>query len=195
MIKDDQQVVFEGHSSKDLSHDWTIRPGAWGQETREVARRLGATEMPPFDGFMHMKRGLLFVGLPLRLYLADSPHLYELLRRMRGLQGVAPEAVRQQLDEGQPYGVLVFALLAALQALHASRLQGKRGGSGAMGLDAFCATARRTEGDDFVVQGVSDSRLIFRGIWVGSRIDEFRAKYTWSFNSFSRSVDGVNRRK
>ena len=29
--------------------------------------------------------GLLFVGLPLRLYLADSPHLYELIHRMRSL--------------------------------------------------------------------------------------------------------------
>lgn len=59
-----------------------------------------------------------------------------------------------------------------------------------MGLDALSATARR-EGDGFVVQGVKDSALIFRGIWVRSRIDEFEAKYTWSFNSFSRSVDGV----
>ena len=127
------------------------------------------------------------MGLPLRLYLLDSPHLYELLRRMRGLASVAPQAVRAHLDA---YGVLVFALLAALQALHAARLTGKRGGCGAMGLDALSATAQR-EGDGFVVQGVKDSALIFRGIWVRSRIDEFEAKYTWSFNSFSRSVDGV----
>ena len=37
--------------------------------------------------------GLLFVGLPLRLYLADSPHLYELLRRMRQSCGLAEPSV------------------------------------------------------------------------------------------------------
>ena len=37
-------------------------------------------------------KGLLFVGLPLRLYLADSPHLYELLRRMRALDTPGAEA-------------------------------------------------------------------------------------------------------
>ena len=34
--------------------------------------------------------------------------------------------------------------------------------------------------------------LIFRGIWVPQRIDEHKATYTWTFNSFSRSVEGVS---
>ncbi|CAE7402632.1 unnamed protein product [Symbiodinium sp. CCMP2592] len=89
----------------DLSYDWTLRPGAFQESTAKMARQLGATENPPFDGFMHMKRGLLFVGLPLRLYLADSPHLYELIRRMRSLadpaiagEVVSVSNVRKVLD-------------------------------------------------------------------------------------------------
>jgi len=36
-----------------------------------------------------------------------------------------------------------------------------------------------------------NSKLIFRGIWVPDVIDDDRATYTWTFNSFSRSVQGV----
>lgn len=42
--------------------------------------------------------GLLFVGLPLRLYLADSPHLYELIRRMRGLSFGGVEADTKEME-------------------------------------------------------------------------------------------------
>ena len=42
---------------KDLSYDWTLRQGAFGRETMKMAEALGATKSPPFDGFMHMKRG------------------------------------------------------------------------------------------------------------------------------------------
>ncbi|CAK9038476.1 unnamed protein product [Durusdinium trenchii] len=210
----------------DLGYDWTLRKGSFGAETRKMAQQLGATEEPPFDGFMHMKRGelgldvgmrggLLFVGLPLRLYLADSPHLYELVRRLRRLEQlekpVEAESIRAVLDAEErfgagvswrflapghavkdlPYSVLVYAMLAALQALHAARLTGKRAGTGAQGLDAFCATARRSDGLEIFEEVDEHSPLIFRGIWVPKRIDEHKACYTWSFNSFSRSVEGV----
>ena len=50
--------------------------------------------MSPFLHHLVLSSGLLFVGLPLRLYLADSPHLYELLRRMRQLScGLAEPSV------------------------------------------------------------------------------------------------------
>ncbi|CAJ1400247.1 unnamed protein product [Effrenium voratum] len=163
----------------DLRHDWTLQPGAWDEDTVRMAEQLGATRLPPFDGFTHMKRGLLFVGLPLRLYLADSPHLYELIRRMRGLDAPSASPVRERLDgAGLSYSVLVFALLGGLQALHAARLSGKRGGRGAQGLDGLMATARRSEGAPgpggaaFEVKEVDDNPLIFRGIWVPQRIDE-----------------------
>jgi len=184
----------------DLSYDWTLRPGAFQESTATMARQMGATENPPFDGFMHMKRGLLFVGLPLRLYLADSPHLYELIRRMRSLadpaiagEVVSVSNVRKVLDaDGCPYSVLVYGLLAGLQALHSARLTGKRGGTGAQSLDALSATARLTGEHQFEVKEVADNcPLIFRGIWVPNRIDEHTAAYTWSFNSFSRSMEGV----
>lgn len=42
---------------QDLSYDWTLRQGAFGPETSRMAKDLGATENPPFDGFWHMKRG------------------------------------------------------------------------------------------------------------------------------------------
>ncbi|CAE7852868.1 unnamed protein product [Symbiodinium microadriaticum] len=148
---------------------------------------------------MHMKRGLLFVGLPLRLYLADSPHLYELIRRMRSLADpaiageVSVSNVRKVLDaDGCPYSVLVYGLMAGLQALHSARLTGKRGGTGAQSLDALSATARLTGEHQFEVKEIADNcPLIFRGIWVPNRIDEHTAAYTWSFNSFSRSMEGV----
>ncbi|CAE7499339.1 unnamed protein product [Symbiodinium natans] len=101
--------------------------------------------------------------------------------------------VRKVLDaDGSPYSVLVYGLLAALQALHGARLTGKQAGKGAQSLDALSATARRTDEDQFEVKEVADNcPLIFRGIWVPKRIDEHDAAYTWSFNSFSRSMEGV----
>mmetsp|Transcript_53610 Transcript_53610/g.124867 ORF Transcript_53610/g.124867 Transcript_53610/m.124867 type:complete len:597 (+) Transcript_53610:49-1839(+) len=182
----------------DLAYDWTLRPGAFHESTIRMARQIGATESPPFDGFTHMKRGLLFIGLPLRLYLADSPHLYELIRRMRSLadpntREVTAASVRKVLDaDGFPYATLVWGLIAALQALHAARLTGTRAGTGAQGLCALSATARLTAENRFEVKEVADNcPLIFRGIWVPQRIDEHCAAYTWSFNSFSRSIEGV----
>eukprot|EP00439_Symbiodinium_sp_Y106_P041554 s3469_g5.t1 len=67
-----------------------------------------------------------------------------------------------------------------------------RSGSCAQSLDALSATARLTGEHQFEVKEVADNcPLIFRGIWVPNRIDEHTAAYTWSFNSFSRSMEGV----
>eukprot|EP00747_Dinoflagellata_sp_TGD_P046783 gnl/TRDRNA2_/TRDRNA2_144630_c0_seq1.p1 gnl/TRDRNA2_/TRDRNA2_144630_c0~~gnl/TRDRNA2_/TRDRNA2_144630_c0_seq1.p1 ORF type:complete len:403 (+),score=56.10 gnl/TRDRNA2_/TRDRNA2_144630_c0_seq1:27-1211(+) len=163
-------------------------------------------EDQPFGGFGFTKRCLLFVGLPLTLYISDSPHLYNLVRRLRGLalphqeKPVNPATIRAALDhDGHPYAVLVYAIIAALQALHISRLpKGRR--YGAMGLEGLSATAV-SMGSTFgmsmtssmkVASGAAgDSNLIFRGIWVPPAIDMHLASFSWSVNSFSRSLQGA----
>lgn len=182
----------------DVSCDWTLKPGAFGETSRRMAREVGATEDPPFGGFWVYRRALLFVGLPLTLYLSDSPHLYLLVRRMRALAAPGPgpptaAGVRAALDaDGPPYSVLACALVAALQMLHAARLPKGRG-RGAQGLEALSATPLRGAGPKgYSVREVPrDSALLFRGIWVPSAIDEGAAARSWAFNSFSRSMEGV----
>ncbi|CAK9063951.1 unnamed protein product [Durusdinium trenchii] len=121
------------------------------------------------------QRHLLFVGLPLALYCSDCPHLYQVLQRMRGLASLdegAPtaETLRQKLDhDGRPYSVLVYALMAAWQALFVVRHCG-------ISLEPLAPKG---------------GALIFRGLWVPEEVDEHWAEHTWSFNSFSRSVEGV----
>lgn len=48
---------------------------------------------------------------------------------------VEATSIRAALDaDGLPYSILVYAILAALQTLHAARLLGSRGGTGGVRL-------------------------------------------------------------
>jgi len=122
---------------------------------------------------------------------------------------VTPDRVRAVLDEdGRPYALLIFALLGALQVLHFGRLPKTEG---CEGLEGLCATAVSGSGvagwmsvatDQFATSKPAGpgsgclrvsggSSLLFRGIWVPEEVDNDRAELSWSFNSFSRSLEGV----
>jgi len=172
-----EEYVVESTRHLQSAYDWTAWPGALGQASFMAAAKAGANRDPPFGGFGEGHRYLLFVGLPIALYVSDCPHLYQLVRRLRSLSQLEPpisaDMVRATLDhDGLPYSMLVYALMAALQALHAVRLSGQ----GAEGLQILAPRG---------------GTLLFRGMWVPGEIDEHRAEFSWSFNSFSRSMDGV----
>lgn len=210
-----ETLVAEATKSLDLVHDWTFHPGCWGEASRQKARKEGAVVNPPFGGFCFGQRSLLFVGLPLTLYLSDCPHLYTLVRRMRALAVQVPgvelntSSVRQVLDEGdRPYAVLCYALFGSLQVLNAGRLPKSEGGEGLEGLCATAVSGSSISGwmsvaaDQFAntpggtalpgsLKVTGGKSLIFRGIWVPEEVDHNRATYSWSFNSFSRSLEGV----
>ncbi|CAE8611079.1 unnamed protein product [Polarella glacialis] len=169
--------------------DWTSHPEAFGKASREAAAKAnkatssGASDEFPLGGFGLGRRHLLFVGLPVALYCTDCPHLYQLLHRLRGLtfseRPATAKSLRSALDyDDRPYSVLVYALMAGLQALHASRLPpgGFEGIGVSGGLEALAPNGEA---------------LIFRGLWVPEVIDEHRAEHSWAFNSFSRSIEGV----
>ena len=66
---------------------------------------------------------LLFVNLPLGVYVRNSPHLYEMLSRLRQLRNQdsleSVEQITYILDkDGHRYSVLVYAIIAALQILY-----------------------------------------------------------------------------
>mmetsp|Transcript_52568 Transcript_52568/g.169622 ORF Transcript_52568/g.169622 Transcript_52568/m.169622 type:complete len:496 (-) Transcript_52568:25-1512(-) len=173
-----EQSIVDATSELMPDFDWTAFPGAFGVRCRQAAIKALAQLDPPFGGFGRGRRHLLFVGLPVALYVSDCPHLYHLVRRLRSLSSLerpaTPDVIRDVLDaERLPYSVLAYALVAAMQVLHIARLPGGRGASG------------------LELLAPKGGALIFRGLWVSTSIDEHLASHSWSFNSFSRSVDGV----
>merc|ERR1712100_452758 len=113
-------------------NDWTSQPDAFGKASWTAAAKASAPpgfflpegpEALPMGGFGAGQRFLLFVGLPFALYCADCPHLYTVLHRLRALGNtdgplVTSQNLRTSLDcDGRPYSVLIYALVAAMQAL------------------------------------------------------------------------------
>ena len=75
---------------------------------RPCLRSLLCNRAPTARQPLARRPGLLFVGLPLRLYLADSPHLYELVRRLRRLEQLEkPVEVDQTKPSQRPWCVFV----------------------------------------------------------------------------------------
>eukprot|EP00930_Biecheleria_cincta_P095444 TRINITY_DN87405_c0_g1_i1.p1 TRINITY_DN87405_c0_g1~~TRINITY_DN87405_c0_g1_i1.p1 ORF type:complete len:548 (-),score=70.31 TRINITY_DN87405_c0_g1_i1:64-1707(-) len=182
-------VVGETHNMKP-ENDWTSQPEAFGRASWAAAAKAKATpafssrEGPsalPMGGFGAGQRFLVFVGLPLALYCADCPHLYTVLQRLRALGNadgplVTPQNLRTSLDcDGRPYSVLIYALVAALQALDSARPPSPFGSPFA-GLEPMAPRG---------------GALMFRGLWVPEIVNEHWADHSWAFNSFSRSIDGV----
>ena len=71
---------------------------------------------------LHPPHHMVFVNVPFGVYVRNSPHLYEMLSRMRCLQEEgAVGSVKQMLAvldaNGHSYSVLVYAIIAAMQVL------------------------------------------------------------------------------
>lgn len=127
--------------------------------------------------------------------MRNTPHIYLLLARHSELRGVMSSAqMRRILDrpaedgeEAQPYSALAFGVVAALQILHAARREGPTRHGGFPPLDLLMSTGCWGPPKGRTPRGA----FIYRGLWVPEVIDEERARYQWSVNSFSRSMDGV----
>jgi len=102
--------------------------------------------------------------------------------------------VRALLDQDERrYSYLVFAITAALQALILSKEDLGRSfpfsllaSSPPDPAKSQCNGYPMKTGDCWI-----DSSVIFRGIWIGAEVDEERAMFQYSFNSFSRQIEGA----
>eukprot|EP00928_Gymnodinium_smaydae_P089811 TRINITY_DN73714_c0_g1_i1.p1 TRINITY_DN73714_c0_g1~~TRINITY_DN73714_c0_g1_i1.p1 ORF type:complete len:591 (-),score=68.57 TRINITY_DN73714_c0_g1_i1:189-1871(-) len=153
-----------------------------------------------------MSPGELFVHLPLTMYVQNTLHLYQMLGRLnsataRGKPGLDAGETRQTapskpikhiLDEdGLPYSYLVFAIMASLQIIYRVRRKNMR--LQASNVLALLASNPRpvNKFDRLPPAASSDNELMFRGLWVPTRIDEERARFQYSFTSWSRTLEGV----
>eukprot|EP00747_Dinoflagellata_sp_TGD_P041386 gnl/TRDRNA2_/TRDRNA2_141452_c0_seq2.p1 gnl/TRDRNA2_/TRDRNA2_141452_c0~~gnl/TRDRNA2_/TRDRNA2_141452_c0_seq2.p1 ORF type:complete len:399 (+),score=54.47 gnl/TRDRNA2_/TRDRNA2_141452_c0_seq2:74-1198(+) len=164
---------------------WTREPKA----VREKSSAVTAAESHEMllERVSEHQRHVLFVGLPLALYVRNTPHLYQVIDRLRSVRLASKkgESFREVLDaKGKPYSFLVYAIMGALQTLYAVSLNSIRA---ARGLEEL-APLQNSPCEDSTDSAGS---LMFRGIWVPDEIDEAAAKFQWSFNSFSRRVEGV----
>ncbi|CAE7527132.1 unnamed protein product [Symbiodinium sp. CCMP2456] len=140
----------------------------------------------------HPPQHMVFVNVPLGVYVRNSPHLYEMLSRMRCLQkDSAVGSVKQMLAildaDGHSYSVLVYAVIAAMQVL----FQVARARTPAVWKLQELWPLNGSTLDSWSC--LSCEKLMFRGIWVPQEVDEAAATWQRSFNSFSREVDGVRK--
>eukprot|EP00927_Polykrikos_kofoidii_P036785 TRINITY_DN31038_c0_g1_i1.p1 TRINITY_DN31038_c0_g1~~TRINITY_DN31038_c0_g1_i1.p1 ORF type:complete len:550 (+),score=73.50 TRINITY_DN31038_c0_g1_i1:91-1650(+) len=152
---------------------------------------------------------LPLVWLPLALYVRSTTHLYEMLARLHAVVPFGndralhpppsfedgPEELRAKLDRDQRrYSYLVFSITAALQALLFAKADlGGRFPWGLLVSSPPDPAQQQPNGypmDCSAVLGCADS-AIFRGVWIGDEVDEERAKFQYSFQSFSRKMAGV----
>ncbi|CAE7556433.1 unnamed protein product, partial [Symbiodinium natans] len=135
---------------------------------------------------------MLFVNMPLGVYVRNSPHLYEMLSRLRHLrEGTGVESVHQMLavlDEGgHCYSVLVYAIMAAMQLLF--QVARVRTAAAWKLRELWPLNGSTLDSSSCLFC----ERLMFRGIWVPREVDEVAARLQHSFNSFSREADGVRK--
>jgi hypothetical protein len=152
---------------------------------------------------------LPLIWLPLSLYVRSTTHLYEMLNRLHSMQVMRSRSdlvdvpasgsdssseVRALLDQDERrYSYLVFAITAALQTLILSKEDLGRSfpfsllaSSPPDPAKSQCNGYPMKTGDCW-----TDSFVIFRGIWIGAEVDEERAMFQYSFNSFSRQIEGA----
>jgi len=167
----------------------------------------------------HSKRELcLFqrlVYLPLVMYVRNTVHLYEMLDRLKAQSRNVTCAGRlRSLLDGMwtnvesPYSWLIYGVIGALQTLYRARHS--------MAEDTYklellasspphtlwqqceAGVFRRAQSDNCQPMQPAGtfrggSGLMFRGIWLPEGMGEDAMRYQYSFQSFSRSVEGVVR--
>mmetsp|Transcript_38332 Transcript_38332/g.68154 ORF Transcript_38332/g.68154 Transcript_38332/m.68154 type:complete len:443 (+) Transcript_38332:1-1329(+) len=155
---------------------------------------------------------LPLVCLPLAFYVRSTTHLYEMLER---LQSRAPDVyqnielpryrrnakkganrLRKLLDRDErQYSYLVFAIVAALQTLFLAR--NDMNGRFPLALLASSPpdpAGLQRNGYPMLSRGDwKETQFIFRGVWIAAEVDEERARFQYSFQSFSREVSGMTR--
>ena len=196
-------------SSQDLAAVSTDDFLGYLARTDEAGLAGVALDRDPHFAKLHVnEKHMLFVSIPLALYVRNTPHLYEITSRMRGMRLDAhadlPEDARslemlEVLDsgDGTPFSCLVFFLIAALQVLYTVCLKHGRGNRKAhlAGQDAAVDLRSLLPLSGSAPEGVLPvdltGSLLFRGLWVPDVIDEEAARLQWTFNSFSRYPCGA----
>jgi len=133
------------------------------------------------------------------MYVQNTLHLYIMLGRLnsdiaRGApnaEGGEGRCIKHVLDSGgQPYSYLVFAVVAALQMLYRVRAKLALDSQGIYPLTLLASNPRPLRNDEKVTPPCGNG-FLFRGLWVPSEIDENRARFQYSFTSWSRTLEGV----
>lgn len=136
-------------------------------------------------------------------YVRNTAHLYEMLERLQlraphmegalqaddGADGA--EVLRGALNrDARHYAYLAYAVVAGFQAMRfACEKLGWREPLALLGSSppGNCVNGYPMRPPE----DWPESQLIFRGIWVGPEVDEERARFQYSFQSFSRDLVGM----
>mmetsp|Transcript_4630 Transcript_4630/g.17413 ORF Transcript_4630/g.17413 Transcript_4630/m.17413 type:complete len:516 (-) Transcript_4630:72-1619(-) len=152
---------------------------------------------------------LPLIFLPLGLYVHTTLHLYELLARLQvcapGSQDSKPghacgtppidgaAHLRGALDrDDRHYSLLAFAVTAALQTLHFARDVHLA----SFPVELLASSPPGPEGQPngypmMSREALPKLQVLYRGMWIGGEVDEERACYQYSFQSFSREASGM----
>lgn len=218
-LKDEHALIFEENGAQATALKRMVsglsnvldNPGVRGMRSRNHASKMpvfglsrDTTAVPSeLDQFQSAWAVLPLVWLPMSLYVRSTTHLYEMLDRLHAMcklpaassQGAkAEDELRSVLDRDQRrYSYLVYAITAALQTVILAKAElGKRFPYPLLASSPPDPGKAQKNGYPFAwCDSWSSVQPIFRGIWIGDQVDEERAMCQYSFQSFSRQVDGV----
>eukprot|EP00747_Dinoflagellata_sp_TGD_P057431 gnl/TRDRNA2_/TRDRNA2_150635_c1_seq1.p1 gnl/TRDRNA2_/TRDRNA2_150635_c1~~gnl/TRDRNA2_/TRDRNA2_150635_c1_seq1.p1 ORF type:complete len:503 (-),score=69.03 gnl/TRDRNA2_/TRDRNA2_150635_c1_seq1:54-1454(-) len=185
-----------GTATRSRSEAASSRPGSAAGARSSSSSRPGTAgrgkpvELPPIERPGSGHRGTTKIELPL-LGPTSSP---KKLRSKRSHDLGDVEGLRALLDRDERrYSYLVFAITAAFQALLFARAQlGKSFPLALLASSPPDPEMKRPNG--YPIAAPHDfprTHPIFRGIWIRGEVDEERARYQYSFQSFSRAIEGV----
>jgi hypothetical protein len=146
---------------------------------------------------------LPLIWLPLALYVRSTTHLYEMLDRLHHMQAMSTssnsgcnsedELLKVFDRDERCYSYLIFAITAALQTMILTKSDLGRRFPYAL-LASSPPDAAKDKANGYPMQSADygmTAAPIFRGIWVGATVDEERAMCQYSFQSFSRQIEGA----
>jgi len=218
-LKDEHALVFEENGAQASAMKRVVggiskaidSPGVRAMRNRNHSSRMPVfglsrctttvpTELDEFQGAWAV---LPLVWLPLAMYVRSTTHLYEMLDRLHTMCKLpaastlgtnAEDELRAVLDRDQRrYSYLVFAITAALQSVILAKSELGRSFPYPLLASSPPDPGLKQKNGYPMVAGDSwtGHMPIFRGIWVGDEVDEERAMCQYSFQSFSRQMEGV----
>lgn len=218
-LKDEHALILEENGAQAAALTRMVsglstvldNPGVRTMRSRNTASKMSVfglsrdtTTVPEqLDQFSSAWAVLPLIWLPMSLYVRSTTHLYEMLDRLHAMcklpaassQGAnAEDELRAVLDRDQRrYSYLVYSITAALQTVILAKAEmGKRFPYPLLASSPPDPGKEQKNGYPFTwCDSWSGVQPIFRGIWVGDHVDEERAMCQYSFQSFSRQMDGV----
>jgi hypothetical protein len=216
-LKDEHATMFEEHGVQASAFKKLVGVLCQGLDKPSLRAVQPARQKPPLFGLskdsstvpdeLDEYRGawavLPLVWLPLALYVRSTTHLYEMLDRLHHMQLLSLESasgpnaedeLRNVLDRDQRrYSYLVFAITAALQTIVLAKHElGRKFPFPLLASSPPDPAKSQVNGYPMSWDDSWFSAMpIFRGIWVGAEVDEERAVCAYSFQSFSRKIEGA----